>query len=97
MAVVIYHPTDGVYLGNCLGLGFWSNLDPVGQDGAVTFPSAAVAEEHMAEWESGRPRDVTLVEVVAGEDGYASMQACVMAGLPGWLHERTPVANALPA
>ena len=33
---VLYHPEDGVYLGGFMGLGFWSNLDPVGQPEAVT-------------------------------------------------------------
>lgn len=34
---LIVHPLDGVYLGDCLGLEFWSNLDSAGQDCAVTL------------------------------------------------------------
>lgn len=97
MAVVIYSEKDGIYLGNCMGLGFWTKLDPVGQDGAVTFPSAQEAETHMAEWAGGRPDDIKLVEVTAEADGYATMASCILAGLPGWLVEDTPVVNALPA
>jgi hypothetical protein len=97
MAVVIYTEETGIYLGNCMGFGFWTKLDPVGQTGAITFPDADTAETHMAEWESGRPHGVTFVEVAADPDGFAPMAACVRAGLPGWLVEETPVANTLPA
>jgi hypothetical protein len=97
MAVVIFSETNGIYLGNCMGLGFWTKLDPIGQTGAITFPDAAVAQSHMAEWEGGVPDDVQFVEVTAESDGYATMESCVRAGLPGWLVEDTPVANTLPA
>jgi len=97
MALVIYSETDGVYLGTCLGLAFWSNLDPVGQDSAVAFDDAQEAEAHLATWEGGRPNGIRFVEVDIDADGRAPMLACVRAGLPGWLHERTPVANEIPA
>ena len=97
MAVVIYTEERGIYLGNFWGMGFWTKLDPVGQPSAVTFPDANEAETHMAEWSEGRPADAKLVEVVAEADGYATMESCVRAGLPGWLVDETPVANALPA
>lgn len=97
MAVVIYSEENGVYLGSAMGLGFWSKLDPVGQPSATTFEDEAEAETHMASWESGRPEGVRLVPVDADQDGYASIAACVRAGLPGWLDEDTPVANLLPA
>lgn len=96
MSVVIYHPTDGIYLGSCLGMGFWSSLDPVGQPSAVTFPSEAAAEQHMAEWECGRPQGISFVPVEADAAGYASIAACVAAGLPAWMDDQTPVANTLP-
>lgn len=97
MAVVIYTEERGIYLGNCIGLGFWTKLDPIGQVDAITFPDVPTAEKHMSEWEEGRPEGVTFVEVAAAPDGYAPMAACVRAGLPGWLVEETPVANTLPA
>ncbi len=31
MSVVIVHNEMGVYLGSCMGLGFWTLLDPAGQ------------------------------------------------------------------
>lgn len=97
MSVVIYHERDGIYLGCCMGLGFWTKMDSAGQPAAVTFPSVEAAEAHMATWECGRPADVTFVEVEADAEGFADVAACVRAGLPGWLDETMPVANALPA
>lgn len=84
MACVIYSEEEGIYIGECLGLGFWSKLDPVDQPAAVTFPSAADAERYMSTWLSGRPNGVRLVDVVPDSEGYASIEACVRAGLPGW-------------
>jgi hypothetical protein len=96
MAVVIYSEENGVYLGSAMGLGFWSKLDPIGQPAATTFDDEAQAQTHMDSWEGGRPADVRLVPVVADDGFYASIAACVRAGLPGWVDEETPVANALP-
>ena len=42
-AIVIFHEEMGVYLGNALGLGFWSMLDPAGQTSAVCFPDEDAA------------------------------------------------------
>lgn len=84
MAYVISHPDMGIYLGNCFGLGFWSKLDPVGQESAITFPSQDAADSHMATWENEVPAGVTLVEVSEDSEGYASVQACIEAGLEGW-------------
>lgn len=96
MAFVIFSNEDGVFLGSCLGMGFWSKLDPVGQPSAVTFESVEAAEEYIATWESGRPANIAFVPVVPDSEGYASIAACVAAGLPGWLDDQTPVANTLP-
>jgi len=85
MAFVISHPEHGIYLGNCMGLGFWSKIDPVGQPSAVTFPTQSEAEEHMSKWDDGRPLDVTLHEVTPDNGDYASISACVAAGLDGWI------------
>jgi hypothetical protein len=97
MAVVIYSKECGVFLGECLGLGFWSNLETAGQPSAVTFPSEDAAREYMASWSSPAPADAELVEVVA-DDGPDAISAagCMRAGLPGWLVEDSPVENVLP-
>jgi len=95
-SLVIYDAEMGVFLGFCLGLAFWSNLDPVGQPAAPTFTSHKEAESFLDAWGDGRPAGATLVPVVADQNGYASVAACVAAGLPGWVDEQTPVANQLP-
>jgi len=82
--VVIAHPSNGVYLGSALGLGFWSQLDPAGQDSAVTFESVEDAESYMATWDSGRPEGVYCVPIMPDKGNYASMAACVAAGLQSW-------------
>jgi len=97
MAVVIYSEKDGIYLGSCMGFGFWSNLDAVGQTSAATFKSEEEAEAYMNTWDGGRPADVRMVNVEADDGGtHASMASCIRSGLPGWLDEDTPVANDSP-
>lgn len=85
MSVVIVHPRDGVFLGEAMGLGFWSKLDPVGQDAAPTFTSVTEAERFMRSWEGGRPEGVVFRAVETDRNGtHASLEACVKAGLPAW-------------
>lgn len=87
-AVVLFHPEDGIYLGHCMGLGFWTKLDPVGQPSAVCFDDEADARAHMQTWECGPKEGVLFVTVqpdsANGEVRYASIQACVAAGLEAW-------------
>lgn len=45
--VVLVHDEMGVYLGHCMGLGFWTMLDDVGQDTAVCFDDEAAAREYI--------------------------------------------------
>lgn len=86
---VAVHPEMGVYLGSAMGLGFWSKGDPVGQDAAVTFPDRATADKIMASWDGGRPRGTVTWPIIPDQPGlarerYASIAACVAAGLDGW-------------
>ncbi len=84
---VITNPEMGIYLGNCLGLGFWSLLDPAGQDQAVSFSAPAVAQECIRNWESNpdsHPGPFEIKPVDVESPGYATAQECVAAGLPGW-------------
>lgn len=96
MAYVITHIESGVYLGSFWGMGFWSKLDPVGQPAAITFSTAQEAEDHMSMWDDGKPEGITLHLVIPDNGEYASIAACVTAGLEGWIDEVTPVANSLP-
>ncbi|MBY0466254.1 MAG: hypothetical protein K2W33_15055 [Burkholderiales bacterium] len=102
--VVIVHPEMGIYLGSCMGMGFWSKLDPVGQPSAVTFANPEEAQAHMQGWDCGPQEGASCHAVIADQiDGqgpyaahFASIQACVQAGLEGWTDAFTPVANEMP-
>jgi hypothetical protein len=91
VAFLIVHPEYGIYLGRCLGLGFWSKLDPVGQPSACTFESQGQAEAHMARWVEGPPEGVRFHPVEPDDGPYATVAAWVAAGLEPWEFEKTPV------
>ena len=80
---VLYTEEDGIYLGSCMGMGFWSKVDPVGQSAACTFESESQIREIVAEWE-WKPQQWRAVQVEPDDGLYASIAACERAGLPGW-------------
>lgn len=94
--LVIVHPENGIYLGSCMGLGFWSKLDPVGQDAAVVFPTQEDARSHVESWDHTEKsaaeleqylKNLSFVEVdidVDGSELYASVESCKKAGLDPW-------------
>lgn len=81
--ILIFHPEMGVYLGNCLGLGFWSKLDPGGQDAAVTFESAEEAINHAASWDD-LVLNLKFASVKTCARNYATILEIEAAGLSGW-------------
>lgn len=83
IAFVLVHPELGVYLGNALGLGFWSKLDNAGQNSAVTFPSPEAALEHAGTWDTQQD-GLTTVQVNSDSGDWASIEVCVAAGLEPW-------------
>lgn len=88
---VVVHPEMGVYLGSAMGMGFWSKLDPVGQDSAITFASRMQAEQVMRAWDDGRPGDVVIWPMTPDRrERYASIVACVAAGLEAWDPQARP-------
>ena len=90
MSVVIYNEELGIFLGRFMGLGFWSKLDPAGQTAAPTFPSDMYAEyiakEMAPEYEFTYPKVIPDEPEPGNEKAiiYASVKACVAAGLPKW-------------
>lgn len=87
----------GVYLGSCMGMGFWSKLDPVDQPSAVTFDSAETIRNVMAEWDGlgSLPSDMIFPEVEdADGDGYATEAECVAAGVDPWISPNDEVSRA---
>jgi hypothetical protein len=82
MRFVIFTKQAGIYLGNAMGLGFWSLWDPVGQDHAVTFDDVDEAKAHIASWDQVPPGIEYRPVECAGR--YATLAECVASGLPGW-------------
>jgi hypothetical protein len=89
--IVIYRDGWGIYLGTALGLQAWSYASPMRQPAACTFSDEEAARKHMVEWKLEPPladREYRLVPVEADveKEGlfFASMRACVAAGLPEW-------------
>lgn len=87
-AFVIVSSTMGIYLGCCSDLTLWSKYESAGQSSAVTFRSISEAEDFMkTDWEGGRPDGITLKPVFPDDGIYASIRACVAAGLEAWAPE----------
>jgi len=83
--VVIVHPEMGIYLGGALGMGFFSKLDPVGQDCAATFEGLLEARRHIQSWDTNNdPKDYKCVRVFTKERNYATVAECMLAGLDYW-------------
>jgi len=84
---IITHPTLGVFIGTGFGLGFWSKLEPMGQDAACVFKSQEEAQTFADSW--GSPiSGLTFLPVVPDRPGgFASIAACVAAGAEGWLFD----------
>jgi hypothetical protein len=79
--IVLVHPEFGVYLGNCMGLGFWTLLDTAGQDQAITFNSETEARSHISTWEANsNPDDYSYITVLCEEE-YATVMELIKAGL----------------
>ena len=82
--ILIYSEADGVYLGSCMGLGFWSELDSVGQEEAVTFESIDDAKNYLETWKEKVSNIIFLP--VETENRYASEKECLKAGVKPWIH-----------
>ncbi|SER39957.1 MULTISPECIES: hypothetical protein [Pseudomonas] len=89
---VIAHSKDGVFLGHMLGLGFWSKLDPVGQEAAPCWPSMEEARDFVETWDLPAEEkedflsQLRFVAVTADVFNHtaASISACRKAGLDAW-------------
>ena len=86
---VIYDLNFGVYLGACMGLGFWSLLDAAGQDMACVFESKDDAQNHVDSWDS-KPTAMSFIPVETKDPVYASISECVSAGIPAWGADGNP-------
>ncbi|WP_234053704.1 MULTISPECIES: hypothetical protein [unclassified Xanthobacter] len=94
---VITHPEWGVYLGNCLGLGFWTLVDSAGQPAAVLFGSEAQAEAHIRSWDQNNdPADYTLhaVEAAGQWASAAELRAAGLGDMLGDMEENALLCAA---
>lgn len=88
MSVVITHPEMGIYIGNAMGLGFWSKWDGVGQTQAAVFPSEVEAKAHVASWdERNVVEDYEYATVETEDPDYATVEELRAAGLEDLLGE----------
>ncbi|WP_435018442.1 hypothetical protein TA3x_000416 [Tundrisphaera sp. TA3] len=95
--VVITNPVMGIYLGNCLGLGFWTLLDTAGQQEAVTFSSKQEAFSHIQSWDSeDRALDYRCVQVPTQRE-YATVSELAKAGLTHLLGDMLANISAITA
>lgn len=93
--LVITHPGLGIYLGAFPGGHIWSKADPMGRTMAVTFEDVGEARAYVHEqmWPPEFVQALACRPVRADMGYYASLEACVRAGLEGWIDSLTPVVN----
>ena len=86
MPGVLWNDELGVYLGTAFGLGFWSKLDPAGQEYACVFETEDEAREYVSSWDNPVSFRFVIVEwsIVSGYK-VATIGSCVRAGLEGWI------------
>lgn len=87
--IVLYHHKRGIFLGEELGLAFWSNIYSARQTEAITFKNVDDALDFTTlSWPIELLPDIQYIEVEAtGPDNSASIKDILRAGLPGWAPE----------
>lgn len=88
---ILIHAEMGIFLGSGMGLGFWSKLDAVGQEEAVTFESLPAAAKALSDWSGAEDtpaeiQTVTFTEPSIQPDGavFMTIADAVRNGLPAW-------------
>ena len=89
--VILHNKDMGIYLGSAMGFGFWSKLDPCGQDAAWTFESIEQARQAIASWDS--PVKNPMFKHVEVEGEFATIQQCVDVGLEACDPYARPIVN----
>ncbi|WP_315920952.1 hypothetical protein [Mesorhizobium sp. SP-1A] len=81
-SVVITHPEYGIFVGEGLGLAFWSKLDAVGQNSAAVFENETQARSFVADIAVPVAKQSFSYVQLETEDGYhASIPELQAAGL----------------
>lgn len=84
---VITHPELGIYIGQWIGLGFWTLLDPAGQPAATTFESPEDALEFIRSWDTNEIPDgyYSFNPVEVASPPFATIAELKAAGLKSML------------
>ncbi len=80
--LVITHPQDGVYVGDFMGLTFWTQLDACGIPCVAVFETPEQAERITSVIQGCSFQEVEIDD--PNSDEYTSIEACVKAGLAPW-------------
>lgn len=78
---LLVHDEWGLYLGCCLGMGFFTKMDTAGQFEAVVFPTVEMAMDHIKAWDPPVPLDRFKFMPVEAEDCYATIEQIKQAGI----------------
>lgn len=82
---IIVSKEAGVFLGECLGMLFWSELDAVGQGSAISFVTRQRADDLVAENPEAFPMDdINIIPVKTSDLYWASMAECMLSGVKDW-------------
>ena len=78
--IIVIHDEMGIYIGSCIGLGFWTLLDSVGQHSVVTFSTVEEARNMIANWEEHNNPDEYKYGKVVCKNIYASRRELILSG-----------------
>jgi len=87
---LVYHLINGIFLGEVMGLAFWSNLETLDMEVASGFTSEVKALKvivRLQEWSESHDPTGTLFSVLPVKTaalGLATRTECEAAGLPTW-------------
>lgn len=87
MKYVLYSKEAGVYLGHCIGLGFWSNWDCAGQEYAVLFDEPTFDGHMKGLEESAENLKAKFIGVPTAAENYISEKELVSLGFKEWNRE----------
>lgn len=83
--LVIVHENFGIYVGNAMGMGFWSKMDAAGQVQVPTFPSIDEAREHVSGWDENNNPDDYRFEEMPHDNPYVTIEELEEAGLSDYI------------
>ena len=72
MRYLLYTESEGYFIGEMMGMGFWTNMDRAGQTHCVTFPNPRVAKQYSKSWTT--PLEGLEVKEIETEEEYISFE-----------------------